>query len=259
MSAELKRNLSLAALAVLSMLAGPAFATDLTDAVKAGDIDRVVLLLKSGADPNKQSPYNGPLHDAARLGSAEIATILIRAGADVELPGFGGIHPLHSAAMAGQAKVVSILLASGAKPDSIDNTGRTPLLSFTSGDVSDVHTLIALLEGGANPNLLDGPVPLHPLDYAAMNDRADVADLLIAFGADIDAKNNCYGATPLHLAIYAYQDGPPVQMEVAQLLIERGADVNAKDKNGLTPMDYTKRYVPNAGLLQVLLMKAGAK
>lgn len=241
------------------LLIGPALATDLTDAVKAGDVGRVVLLLKSGADPNKRSPYNGPLHDAARLGSAEIAAILIRAGADVELPGFGGIHPLHSAAMAGQAKVVSILLKSGAKADSLDNTGRTPLLSFTSGDVSDVHTLVALLEGGANPNLLDGPLPFHPLDYAAMNDRPDVADLLIAFGANIDAKDNFYGETPLQLAIYACQDVPVVQMEVAQLLIDRGADVNAKDRNGFTPLDYTKRYVPNAGLLQVLLMEAGAR
>ena len=259
MSAKLMRNFLLSALAVLSMLAGPAFATDLTDAVKAGNIDRVVLLLKSGADPNKRSPYNGPLHDAARLGSAEIATVLIQAGADVELPGFGGIHPLHAAAIAGQAKTVSILLKSGAKADSLDNTGRTPLLSFASGDVSDIKTLVALLEGGANPNRFDGPIAFRPLDYAAMNGRADVAEILIAFGADINAKDNFYGETPLQLAIYACQDVPAVQMEVVQLLIDRGADVNATDKNGFTPMDYAKRYVPNAGLLQTLLMEAGAK
>ena len=91
-------------------LFGPAFATDLTDAVRAGNVSRVVLLLNSGADPNKRSPYNGPLHDAARIGSDEITTILIRAGADLELPGFGGNRPLHSAAMAGRATFVSLLL-----------------------------------------------------------------------------------------------------------------------------------------------------
>lgn len=240
-------------------LFGPAFATDLTDAVRAGNVSRVVLLLNSGADPNKRSPYNGPLHDAARIGSDEITTILIRAGADLELPGFGGNRPLHSAVMAGRATVVSLLLKSGAKADSLDNTGRTPLLSFTSGDVGDVDTLIALLDGGANPNLLDGPAPFHPLDYAAMNGRADVADLLIAFGANIDAKDNLYGETPLHLAIFAYQDVPLFHLEVAQLLIDRGADVNAKDKNGSTPMDYAKHYYPNAGLLQSVLSGAGAR
>jgi ankyrin repeat protein len=241
------------------LVIGPAFATDLTDAIKAGNVDRVVLLLKSGADPNKRSPYNGPLHDAARTGSTEITTILIRAGADVELPGFGGIHPLHSAVLAGQAKIVSILLKSGAKVDSLDNIGRTPLLSFMSGDIVEVPTLIALLEGGANPNLLDGPVPFHPLDYAAMNGRAEVASLLIAFGANLDANDNLFGETPLHLAIYANTEALGIHLDVVQLLIERGADVNAKDKNGLTPMEYAKRHVPNAGLLQVVLTGAGAR
>ena len=146
MSAKLMRNFSLSALAVLFMLAGPACATDLTDAVKAGNIDRVALLLKSGADPNKRSTYNGPLHDAARLGSAEIATILIRAGADMDCPLWRDSSQLMPAAMAGQAKMVTILIASGAKADSLDNTGRTPLLSFMSGDISDVNTLAALLE-----------------------------------------------------------------------------------------------------------------
>lgn len=166
---------------------GPALASDLIDAVRAGNVGRVVQLLDSGADPNKRSSYIGPLHVAARTGSTEIAAILIRAGADVELPGFGGGHPLHSAVLAGHAKVVAILLANGAKVDSLDNTGRTPLLAFMSGKVADVSTLIALLDGGADPNLLDGPVPYHPLDYAAMHGRADVADLLIAFGADMNA------------------------------------------------------------------------
>lgn len=235
---------------------GPALATDLSDAVRAGNVGRVQLLLDSGADPNKRSSYNGPLHDAARIGSTEITTILIKGGADVELSGFGGVRPLHSAALAGQAKVVTILLKSGAQVDSRDNTGRTPLLAFMSGNVRDVSTLIALLDGGADPNLLDGPVPYHPLDYAAMHGRADVADLLIAFGADMNAKDNLYGGTPLHYAIWF---APRGHLDVAQLLIDRGADVNAKDVNGLTPLDNAKRYAPNAGLLQLLMVQAGAK
>lgn len=237
---------------------GPAFATDLVDAVRAGNVARVELLLATGADPNKRSPYNGPLHDAARIGSAELTTVLIQAGADVELSGFGGVRPLHSTALAGQAKVVPILLANGAKVDSRDNTGRTPLLSFMSGNIADVSTLIALLDAGADPNLLDGPVPYHALDYAALHGRADMADLLIAFGADMNAKDNLFGETPLLYAIAACQFAPRGHLEVAQLLIEHGADVNARDAKGLTPLDYAKRYAPNAGMLQLLLTEAGA-
>ena len=119
-----------------------------------------------------------------------------------------------------------------------------------------LSALIALLEGGADPNLLDGPVNYHPLDYAAMHGRADVAELLIAFGADMNAKDNLYGGTPLHYAIWY---APRGHLEVAQLLIDRGADVNAKDVNGLTPLDNAKLYAPNAGLLQMLLTQAGAR
>jgi ankyrin repeat protein len=241
------------------LLVGPASASELADAVRAGNIARVELLLVSGVDPNKRSPYNGPLHEAARTGSVEITTALVQAGADVELSGFGGVRPLHSAALAGQATVVSVLLANGAMADSRDNTGRTPLLSFMSGNVADVSTLIALLEGGADPNLLDGPVPYHPLDYAALHGRAEMAELLIAFGADMNAKDNLRGETPLHYAIAACQFAPHGHLEVAQLLIKRGADVNVRDDNGLTPLDHAKRYAPNAGMLQLLLTEAGAK
>jgi ankyrin repeat protein len=237
---------------------GPATASDLIDAVRAQNVGRVEILLNSGADPNIRTSYNGPLHDAARIGSAELATILIKAGADVELSGFGGVRPLHSAALAGQAKVVSLLLENGAKVDVRDNTGRTPLLSFMSGNVADVSTLIALLESGADPNLLDGPVPYHPLDYAAINGRAEMADLLIAFGADMNAKDNLFGETPLHYAIANCKFAVKGQLEVVELLIKRGADVNAKDAKGLTPLDYAKRYAPNAGLLHLLLVQAGA-
>ena len=97
---ELRQSTGFCFTAMVAFLQiGPVFATNLVDAVRAGDVGRVELLLDSGADPNNRSPYNGPLHDAARLGSAEITTSLIQAGADVELPGFGGVHPLHSAAL----------------------------------------------------------------------------------------------------------------------------------------------------------------
>jgi ankyrin repeat protein len=92
-----------------------------------------------------------------------------------------------------------------------------------------------------------------------MHGRADVADLLITFGADMNAKDNLYGETPLHQAIAAGEFAPRVHMDVIRLLIDRGADVNAKDRIGLTPLDHAKRYAPNAGLLQLLLIEAGAR
>ena len=109
-----------------------------------------------------------------------------------------------------------------------------------SGHTADVSTLIALLEAGADPNLLDGPVPYHPLDYAAMHGRADVTELLIAFGADMNAKDNLLWRDAPALCNSGI--APRGHLEVAQLLIDRGADVNAKDAKGLTPLDIAKRY-----------------
>jgi ankyrin repeat protein len=241
------------------LMASQAFATDLYDAVRTRDGDRVKVLLDAGADPNKRSPYDGPLHVAARLGMDEIATGLIEGGADVELPGFGGVRPLHAATVAQQGKVVSLLLRRGASVDALDNAGRTALLSFVSSDATDLAILKELLTSGADTNLLDGASRLHALDHVAIHGRPEIAELLIAFGADVNAKDNLYGETPLHYAIAFCMEACKSNLEVARTLIDGGADVNATNSDGLTPLSYARRYVPNAGLLQTLLIEAGAR
>ena len=245
--------------ALTILVASQAFATELYDAVRARDTDRVMLLLDAGADPNKRSPYDGPLHVAARLGLTGIATRLIEAGADIELTGYGGVHPLHAAAVAEQGKVVSLLLSRGASVDALDNIGRTALLSFVSSDATDLAILKALLTSGADTNLLDGATRLHALDHATIHGRPEIVELLIAFGADVNAKDNLGGETALHYAVAYCLYAAKNQSEVVRILIGGGADVNVTDANGLTPLAYARRYVPNAGLVQSMLIEAGAK
>jgi hypothetical protein len=73
-----------------------------------------------------------------------------------------------------------------------------------------------------------GDTPLH---YAAKDGHKDVAELLLANKAEVDAKDNS-GWTPLHAAAF---NG---HKEVAKLLLAHGADVNAKDSVGETPLGY---------------------
>jgi ankyrin repeat protein len=85
------------------------------------------------------------------------------------------------------------------------------------------------------------------LHEAAREGHKEIAELLIAEGADLNAKGDMYGGgTPLH---YAARFG---HTEVAELLIAKGADVNAKDEDGKTPLDLAikRRRIETADLLR---------
>jgi len=76
---------------------------------------------------------------------------------------------------------------------------------------------------------------LTPLMNAAYNGQKEVVELLIANGADVNAKSvggNNEGSTAL---MFAAQAG---QKEVVELLIAKGADVNARSTDGETPLMY---------------------
>ena len=88
---------------------------------------------------------------------------------------------------------------------------------------------------------------ITPLQQAARDGHKEIADLLIAEGADVNAKND-YGWTPLH---WAASRG---HKEIVELLIAKGANVNAKNKYGTTPLD-----MANDREIADLLRKHGGK
>ena len=71
---------------------------------------------------------------------------------------------------------------------------------------------------------------LTVLGHAAWGGHKEIVELLIAKGADVNAKYE--GWTPLHTAV---EGG---HKEIAELLIDNGADVNAMDKDGRTPLHF---------------------
>jgi ankyrin repeat protein len=81
-----------------------------------------------------------------------------------------------------------------------------------------------------------------PLYLAAKQDRAEVAGVLIAHGADVNARTR-KRYTPLSIA--AEQGNPGV----ARVLLDQGADLRASDKDGITPLLRSMQALEAAHLL----------
>jgi ankyrin repeat protein len=86
-------------------------------------------LLEAGADPNaRRSDGESPLRLAVRQGSHELATLLLRHGADKSINTFGGDlawTALGIAASRFDLPMIELLLEAGADPMAQDDMGRT--------------------------------------------------------------------------------------------------------------------------------------
>jgi ankyrin repeat protein len=107
--------------------------------------DLVELLLKYGADCNKQSDGGWtPLHNACEVGSETIVRILIRVGSDVNAKLLNGMTPLHLAAQGGHIEVVRLLLErKDIKRTARDTFGSTPFLRAAQNKRKDIVNLLA--------------------------------------------------------------------------------------------------------------------
>jgi ankyrin repeat protein len=119
------------------------------------------------------------------------------------------------------------LLAAGADVNGRDDErGVTPLFFAVA---TGHRTLVGiLLAKGADINA-KGYEGVTPLYIAAKLDRTEVAELLVAHGAEVDSRTKS-GHTPLTMA--ATQGN----REIVELLIISGADVNVRDITGKTPL-----------------------
>jgi ankyrin repeat protein len=169
-----------------------------------------------------------PLITAASYGDADVAAILIAAGADRDAVasdrggGVPGGSALLHAAVFGMTEVVDVLIAAGARVRSIEEAAA-------AGDI----------EGWLHD---DTPVQsrLRALIMAADHQRLAAIDDLAASGTPVDEADDAFHRHPLRLAAANGRPG-----SVAALL-RLGADPNASDDSGLTPLDHCRAGRSNA-------------
>jgi hemoglobin len=127
---------------------------------------------------------------------------------------------------------VQFLLDAEVDPNAADSYGHTALYFAANSSGSD-RIVRALLARKAAPNVHCGPTKSTPLHMAARRDNVEIGKLLIAAGADLEARD-IKGHTPLRRALNCRQSG------MTALLAASGANLDARDNNGVTPRKHAR-------------------
>lgn len=166
-------------------------------AIDLNCFEALKLLVERGADIHAE--YNGltALNYAFDLDRMNMFNYLLENDADPNIPvDDNGCTLLHIAAVLNNEELAIMLLRHKAHVDVIDIKGETPLFRVAHQKSHQIARL--LLENGANPNHWNKKNE-SPLHYAVLQDSLKIADLLIKRGALIDARDHEEN-TPLHHA-----------------------------------------------------------
>jgi ankyrin repeat protein len=151
---------------------------------------------------------------------------------------------IHDAVRNGDLKKVKALLKKD--PDLVSSKeaarGFTPLHIAAANGYRDIAEFLLAHGADVNAKNNDGWTPLY---IAANYGQGDIAGLLLAGNADVNAKDED-GRAPLYIAVY---EG---HKDMAELLLTHGADVNVRKNDGLTPL-HVAAYQGHKDVAELLL------
>ncbi|CAG5098084.1 Oidioi.mRNA.OKI2018_I69.XSR.g15365.t1.cds [Oikopleura dioica] len=233
------------------------------EAAKSGDLDQVKRLCNPSTvncrdvEGRHSTPFtlqpviiefkssNIFLVKVQSYGHYDVVVILVQAGANVNTADLWKYTPVHEAASKGKYDICKLLMKNGADPNKKNRDGQSPLDVAKDSDIKDIllgdaAVLDAAKSGSVariqklltaeNVNCRDthgrNSTPLH---LAAGYNNIEVAEILIEYGADVNAEDRG-GLIPLHnAASYGH-------VEIAQVLLKHGSHVNANDRWQFTPL-----------------------
>lgn len=171
-------------------------------------------------------------------------------------PGEAGWGPLQCAVVEGNLELVeAILSAVGAAGVDAPISKSFPEIALLEGmtavhlaaAVAPKEVLSALLQAsGASVNLWASET-WCPLDCTAFMDKAENAELLLDFGADVNLLSTKFGSTPIHMT--GIQNAP----KVAEVLVRRGADLNHCNFFGNNVLSCLLTFYENPTLVQLFI------
>ncbi len=198
----------------------------------ATSYEKTRLLVAAGANVQMRTALgNTPLILAARRAdNSRTVRLLLDRGANATVRNDAGISPVLSGAASGDVETVCLLLDAGAKADDFPKSNqprvadsaaglRTPLMWAALHN--DLRMVRLLLERGADPN--QSTYFGNPLSHACWSDSFEAAELLLANGASVNARDAVADFTPLHWAAGTESSRP----QLVKLLLANGADPNA--------------------------------
>ena len=190
-----------------------------------------LLLARGDVDPNRADTANGqtPLWMAATTTDEILQMMLDREDIRINKPGRWGKTPLYQAVQHGTVTAAQMLLKAGADPNIPSEDEITPLIIVvTQGREEHLELLLAQTGINIDDQNIVGDSALH---LACLNGNAKLIRILLAHSPPphIEAKNK-EGRTPLHLAA---ENGHKV---AAKLLLKAKAVIDAQDSKGNTPL-----------------------
>ncbi len=200
------------------------------------DKSKVEVLLKLGADPNSvlsDYPPDEPPDEILSLQTPllraadkpDIARLLLKRGADPNIPDDRGQTPLMNASL----EVSRLLLAARANVRARDNDGETALMN-AADSAAKIRLLVAW---GARVNARDDEG-----NSAIINCQNKAAlKTLLAYGADINAVDSRGTTALMRAAQQGYGEGGVTSDPAwARVLLRHGADPNRRDRKGRTAL-----------------------
>lgn len=170
-----------------------------------------------------------PLQIAVERKHEEVIYLLLRYGSDINIPTDDGTTILYLAVKSGHPRIVESILKYN--PDRNNDTNRN-ILSFAVGNLGSNNEIVELLlqygftvnYGDFNNNNNNYKLLLY---HSIANGYLMIINESLKY---VDVNMEMNGTTLLHIAIMYEQE------KITELLINYGADVNAKDACGKTPL-----------------------